>query len=279
MLVALHACKSAGATLRFARDHPGRPIVIVLTGTDVYRDLPRSRRGMRAIELADAVVALQPLAIRRLPRRLQRKARVIRQSCRLEPNARASSRLREPGAAGRRTVRFAVLGHLRREKDPLRAAQALRRLPPDARICVVQAGGILDPAFAARVAREAEREPRYRYLGELSRARALALLARSDALILSSRLEGGANVATEAIALGVPVLASRIDGNLGVFGPDYAGYYAAGSTPELARLMQRFAQDPAFVQRLRAQIRALRPLFSPSKERAALGELVNELFT
>jgi putative glycosyltransferase (TIGR04348 family) len=271
LLIALHARKSARAVLAFSRAHPMRPVAIVLTGTDVYPDVTRSRAAVRALDLADAIVTLQPLAIERLPLRLRGKARVIWQS------VDAARRPELEGHRRRRSTRFVVLGHLRREKDPLRAAYALRLLPPSTDAEVLQAGGVLDRAYVASLERAQTIGTRYRYLGELSRSRALALLAESDALVLSSRREGGANVASEAIALGIPVLASRIDGNAGIFGAGYAGYYRVASTRELAALMHRFVADDRFRQRLRRQIVALRPLVAPDRERRALRRLVNDL--
>jgi putative glycosyltransferase (TIGR04348 family) len=270
LLVALHARKSARAVLAFARTHPGRPIVVVLTGTDVYRDLQRSRLALRALKAAGAIVALQPLAIERLPPDLRSKATVVRQSAEVPRSARRPAR--KPG-----TVRFCVLGHVRREKDPLRAAYALRWMALQPRVEVVQAGGILDPSFAPRIAQEQVRSPRYRYLGELSRPAALKLLSRCDALIISSRLEGGANVASEAIALGIPAIASDIDGNRGIFGKRYAGYFATGSARDLARVMTQFASDASFASRLRDQIARLRSIVDPSLEAGALGALVRKL--
>lgn len=271
LLVALHAGRSARAVLAFARAHPQRPIAVVLTGTDVYPDVTRSRLAVRALDAADAIVTLQPLAIERLPLRLRRKARVIWQSVYAEGHRRLA------GHGQRRATRFVVLGHLRREKDPLRAAYALRRLLPAIDAEVFQAGGVLDRAYRAGVERAQTADTRYRYLGELARSKALALLAGSDALVLSSRREGGANVASEAIALGIPVLASRIDGNLGMFGADYAGYYRVGSTRELAALMHRYVADDRFRQRLCRQIAALRHVVAPDRELRALRRLVNDL--
>lgn len=139
---------------------------------------------------------------------------------------------------------------------------------------VVQAGGILDPRYAPRVKSIESRDARYRYRGEVSRARALRLLAGCDALVLSSRSEGGANVASEAIANGTPVLASRIDGNVGVFGPRYSGYYPVGSSAALAALIDRFVHNRKFARSLRRQIRALAPSVTFESERDGLARAI-----
>jgi glycosyltransferase involved in cell wall biosynthesis len=265
ILVALHACKSAGFVARFHKKFPDRPILVVLTGTDVYGNLPHRKTAMGALEAAGAIVTLQPLAIERLPKRLQKKAIVVVQSAQ-RVAVRRRKTLRKP-------VRLCVLGHLRREKDPLRAAYALRYLKHDT-VRVVQAGGILDDRYARNVETVESHDSRYRYLGEISRSRALRILAGSDALVLSSRSEGGANVASEAIANGVPVLASRIDGNEGILGARYAGYYPAGSSKALACLIDRFANDRSFARLLQGQIRALAPKVTTARERESLARAV-----
>lgn len=265
VLVALHACKSAPFVLAFHRRFPWRPIVVVLTGTDVYGAGLRSRKAMSALDTAAAIVTLQPLAIERLPERLRRKAIAVIQSAHRVTVTRKAK-------AGAR-VRLCVIGHLRREKDPLRAAYALRYLKGED-VQVLQAGGVLDARYLPRANAIEARDSRYRYLGPLSKSRALRLLAGCDALVLSSRSEGGANVASEAIANGVPVLASRIDGNVGVFGAEYGGYYPAGSSKALAALIDRFVRDRAFARLLRRQIRALIPKVSFESERRGLARAI-----
>ena len=246
--------------LAYRAAYPQRRIILVLTGTDVYRDIRRSRAAVRAMEAADVLVTLQPEAIRELPPRLRRKARAIVQSSPSRPHAPR----RRAG-----TLRICVLGHLRPEKDPMRAALAVRSLDPDLRVEVVHAGGILAAPYERATEREMRRNARYQYVGELSRARALALLRKSDLLVQSSRMEGGANTVCEAIACGTPVLASRIPGNTGLLGRNYPGLYEAGNTQALARLIERTATSPAFYERLRDACDMLRPMVEPQRELAA----------
>ena len=270
IVVALHAKKSGASAVRFRRASRDGRLVVVLTGTDIYRDLPRSRIALRALEAADAIVALQPLALERLAPALQAKARSIVQSVALPadiPRVRGSSERCE----------ITVLGHLRNEKDPLRAAYAARALPRALRVRVTLAGGAIDARYLRRIADEVARNARFRYRGEIGARAALTCLARSDALVLSSRMEGGANVLGEAIALRVPVLASRIDGNIGLLGANYPGYYDVGSTASLRRLLQRFIEDRRFRRALRDDIARLAPLVRPARERRAWAKLLSEL--
>src|SRR5688572_19429574 len=59
VLIALHARKSYAAIESFHAAHPDRPIVLVLTGTDVYRDIRSDAQAKAALDLAAAIVVLQ----------------------------------------------------------------------------------------------------------------------------------------------------------------------------------------------------------------------------
>lgn len=267
LLIALHARKSAGAVQAFHRAYPGRPVIVALSGTDLYPRLSAPAR--RAIAAAGRLVVLQELALQALPPEARAKARVIHQSARAAPRRRARR-----GVAAEFTVMVAA--HLRAVKDPLRAAMASRHLPEASRIRVVHAGAALAPAWAARARAAMRRNPRYQWTGAWPPAMTRRRMARAQLLVVSSRLEGGPNVIGEAAVAGVPVLATRIPGNIGLLGPDYAGYFPVGGTGALARLMCRAESDPAFLAKLRRQMRARARLFSPRRELAAWRRLLAE---
>lgn len=267
LLIALHARKSAAAIARSRRDAPDRPVFLALTGTDIYRDVEHSALARRSLVLADRMIVLQPLAARRVPPRLRSRVRVVRQSV---PRYAGPVVRKAPG------FQVVVLGHLRAVKDPFRTARAARRLSASSTVRVVHAGEALTPAMAAAARREEAGNPRYRWLGDLPRAAAMRLVERSRLLVLSSRIEGGSNALGEAIARGVPVLASRIDGTVGLLGPRYPGYFPVGDTRALAALLARAESDPAFLARLTHAIRRLAPLFAPARERGAWRRLLRE---
>lgn len=120
---------------------------------------------------------------------------------------------------------------------------------------------------------------RYRWLGDVPNGKARQLLARSRLLVLSSKMEGGANVISEAIAASVPILASRISGSIGLLGEDYPGYFDVGATRQLATLMSRCEQDDTFYNALRSHITGLAPQFTPQHEQASLQSLVEEVLS
>ena len=261
LLIALHARRSHDSVLRYQG-----PRVVVLTGTDLYRDLPDSAEARRSLELADQLVVLQEAAVFSLEKEFRKKTRIIYQS------TDTSLRPHPP----RRPFRVAVVGHLREVKDPFRAALALAHLP-DRPLEVVQIGGALEDGFAAEAKRLMAREPRYRWLGSVPHGRALEWLARSHVLVVSSAMEGGANVIAEAARIGTPVLASRVSGNVGMLGAGYPGFYPLYDDQALAALIERAFNEKDFYSRLKRALHARRARFAPAAERAALLAVVRSL--
>ena len=268
-MVAIHAWRSAEAIRRFKMRYPERPLIVQLSGTDIYQYISEDPEPtLRSMELADCLVALNNLASRVVPKKFHKKLRVIFQSVR-KPSARSQP--------SRRHVAIAVIGHLRDVKDPLRAAQAARLLPSASRIRIVQIGRAYSAEWAAKAKAEMAANPRYHWRDDVPRAAVQRLLQRSHAMVLSSLSEGGANVISEAVVSGVPILASRMDGNVGLLGADYPGYFPVGDTKALARLLQRIESDPRFVARLHRAIARRAPLFRPEREVAAWRRLLAEL--
>jgi len=265
-MIALHARRSAEAIAQLRAARSDCPIALVLTGTDVYRDLEENKAARHSLECASQLVVLQPDALDRLGPAERQKSRVILQS---------AIRLRRGAAA--RSFNLVAAGHLRDEKDPLTLMNAARRLPAATPIRIVHIGDALAPELGEAARRTMAECPHYRWVGGLPPDATRRWIARSRALVHMSRMEGGAQVVIEAVRSGVPVLASRIGGNLGLLGADYEGYFPAGDDPALAALMERFAAEPAFAQRLAAQCALREPLFTPAAERACVRRLLCDL--
>jgi putative glycosyltransferase (TIGR04348 family) len=242
--------------------------VVALTGTDLYRDIHTDARAQRSLQMADRLIVLQPRGRDQVPPGLRGKVRVIYQS---------ALPTRRPPPKSEQFFDVCILGHLRREKDPFRTALALRLLAADSHIRVVHAGQALTSAMAQRAKALSAEDPRYLWLGETPRWRARRLLAGSRLLVLSSLMEGGANVIGEAIVDGVPVLASRIAGSVGLLGAGYPGLFPVGDTAALARLLGRAQGDARFYQRLENWCHKLAPRFVPVKEQTAWAALLREV--
>jgi putative glycosyltransferase (TIGR04348 family) len=267
LMIALHARRSHESIADFAKAYPQRPLVLMLTGTDLYHDIRFDSAAKRSLQLATRLVVLQEQGLAELAPALRSKTRVVYQSTRPVKRGTPLSSCFE----------VCISGHLREVKDPFRLAAALQYLPAPSRIRAVQLGGAMSAAMTLEARRWMKREPRYRWLGELPHGAALRRLARARLMVISSRMEGGANVVTEALAAGVPVIASRIPGNIGMLGDDYAGYYPVGDERALARLLARAETDAEFYHRLKRQCNARRELTRTAREKQALRQLLREL--
>jgi putative glycosyltransferase (TIGR04348 family) len=268
LMVGLHAWRSANAIARFHAAYPDRPLVVVLTGTDAYRFIHSHRETtLASLDMADHIVGLHELVGNVLPERLRGKLRVIVQSAR--PLQR-----RQPA---RRSFRVCFAGHLREEKDPLRPACAVRGLPPESRIRVDAYGGAHTDDWAAAAQEEMRINPRYRWHGEIPHAELRRVYSRSHLLVLPSVMEGGANVISEAVMADLPVIASDIEGSVGLLGAGYPGYYRVQNTGALRERLLRAESDAGYYAELVAACAARRHLFTPQQEHAGWERLMEDI--
>ena len=267
LMIALHARRSAPAIQAWHATHPGRPLVLVLTGTDLYRDIAVDAAAQASLALADRLVVLNELGAYQLPVAHRAKTTVILQS---SPGWRT---LPKTG----RHLRALMVGHLREEKSPRTYFDAARRLAGRHDILLDHIGADLDPALGAEARALAASHPRYRWLGALPHARTRARIQAAHVLVHCSQMEGGAHVVIEALTSGTPVLASRIAGNLGLLGSDYPGVFDWGDAAALADLLVQARSNVAMLPDLRAACARRAPLFHPEHERQALRGLLAQL--
>jgi putative glycosyltransferase (TIGR04348 family) len=269
LLLAIHARKSAAAVCQFAelRDPASQKIVVVLSGTDIYRDLQNSAEAQRAIELADLLVALESRAASRLSKSNREKVRIV------YPSAKAI-------VAPQPLVRcfeVSVSGHLRPEKNPFMAAIATRMLASSSRIRVTHIGKALSDEMAQSALRQMQDNSRYRWVGGKAPRRARQIVARSRLFINSSFIESASNAVVEAIVNGVPVLASRIDGNVGVLGDDYPGLFDVARADQLASLLERAESDNQFLRTLKTRVLLLAKHLNTETEQRSWQAIIDEL--
>jgi len=269
LMVALHAWRSAGSIAAFRARHPDRPLVVALTGTDIYRFIhSHPQTTLRSIELADALVGLHDLVHEAIPERFGSKLEIIYQSAPPLPT---------PRRPARRHFDVCVIGHLRDKKDTLRTALAARELPPESRIRVIQLGKAHTEAWAEQARAELARNPRYHWRGEVPGWAVRREFVKTRLMVLSSIMEGGANVISEAVVAQVPIVASDIPGSVGLLGPDYPGYYPVGDTAALTERLRQAEAEPAFLEALSAHCASRAPLFSAEREREGWRRLITRL--
>ena len=267
LLIALHAYRSHASIVQFREKFPSRPIVLILTGTDLYRDMASHSEVLKSMEISDAIVILQSAALAMIPKHLQTKTHVIYQST--KPVKRK--------ALLKKSFLISVIGHLRPEKDPFCTAKSLKHLGPESKIKVMHLGKAISPEMKSLAKAYNLELKNYQWLDELSHSETLQQLSRSHLMVISSLMEGGAHVVTEAIAIGVPVIASDIPGNRGLLGDDYPGYYPVGDEKALAKILQKTESDAAFYQSLEKHIHKRREYVQPEFELKSIKAVLDRL--
>ena len=266
-LIALHARRSAASIEAFNAAGSDRRIAVVLTGTDLYKDLPASQEAGRSLDLARHIIVLQEDAPGLLQARWRRKTRVIFQSATvLVPGRKPVGRLD-----------CVVVGHLREEKDPRTLFEAVRALPRALPISIRHIGAALDAGLGGEARALQESDPRYRYSGALSRGLVRSAMKSAHLLIHPSIVEGGANVIVESVTAGTPVVASRISGNVGMLGPGYGGYFKPRDASGLAARLVQALEEREYLRRLWRECALRRKLFTPEAEARAVRRLATEL--
>jgi putative glycosyltransferase (TIGR04348 family) len=270
VMLALHARRSAPSIAAWHQAHAAR-LAVILTGTDLYRDIQSDATAQASLRFAQTLVVLQERGPLMLTPELHAKTRVIFQS------TTSRRQLIKPT----RHLRALMVGHLREEKSPAILFAAARRLAQHQDILIDHIGDPLDPelGMAAQVTMAAS--PNYRWLGGQPHEATRRHIQRAHVLVHASKMEGGAHVVMEAIASGTPVLASRIDGNVGMLGENYAGYFDWDDAGALGGLLARCRtsqhEPDGLLARLAEQCRQRAPLFVPAAERAAVWRLVGDL--
>ena len=269
LMIALHARRSAASVAQWRALRPRAALVVVLTGTDLYRDIVHDAHAQASMRSADRLVVLNELGGRSVPAGLQAKVQVILQSC----------AARQTQSKTVRHLRALMVGHLRAEKSPQTYFDAVRRLAHRGDSLLDHVGAALEPELGVQASSLMSTCPHYRWLGPLPHESARRRIQAAHVVVHPSRMEGGAHVIIEAVRSGTPVIASRIDGNVGLLGELYEGYFPLDDDGALATLLQRLRDDPAMLVRLKQQCEARAALFDPARERKSLLELCAGLLT
>ena len=240
-----------------------------MTGTDLYRFIKsHPQPTLASISSADRLVTLHELATRVLPASAHHKVHVIHQS---------ATALPKPVKRAVRHFDVCVVGHLREEKDSLRVAYAVRDLPEKSRLRVLHYGKAHNEEWARYAQQEMKINPRYHWFGEVPHGKIRRAYSACHLMVLPSIMEGGANVISEAIVAGLPVIASDIDGSVGLLGEDYAGYYPVQDTRSLRELLLKAETEPDYLQTLAEQCSKRAGLFTREAEKQAWADLLSDM--
>jgi putative glycosyltransferase (TIGR04348 family) len=240
-----------------------------MTGTDLYRFInSHPEPTLASIKAADRLVTLHRLATKVLPAESHHKVHVIHQSAVALP---------KPPKRSKRFFDICVAGHLREEKDSMRVAYAVRDLPESSRIRVLHFGKAHNDQWSAYAQDEMKINPRYHWYGEVPHWKVRRAYASCHLMVLPSLMEGGANVISEATVAGLPVIASHIDGSVGLLGDDYAGYFPVQDTDALRELLLRAESDSAYVKKLEQQCKQRAGLFTQEAEKQGWADLLQEM--
>ncbi len=265
LIIALHAVHTRREVERLRDKHPGAKLIVACTGTDIYESCADSQS---LLDRADRIIVLQERALEVLTEDQRERARVIHQS---------TPQLESPQPRPTDHIRVALIANLRDVKDPLLPAEAARLLPESSRIRIIHLGAPIESELAAEAERESEENPRYEWRGHVSRLESLQLLASAHVAVLSSKSEGGANLITEAFAMGTAVIASEIPGNVGLLGEDHPGLFPVGDAGALAALFNRLEEEEAFLGELERRSKERAWIPAPAREREAWESLLSEL--
>lgn len=270
LMVALHAWRSAESIAKFKAKFPNKPIILAMTGTDLYRFIhSHPEPTLASIYAADKLVTLHRLAANVLPESVQDKVQVIHQSAIPIENTSPETK-----NCSENTFDICVVGHLREEKDSMRVAYAVRDLPASSNIRILHYGKAHNEEWAKYAEDEMKTNSRYQWFGEVSHNEVREAYRCCKLMVLPSIMEGGANVISEAAVVGLPVIASDIDGSVGLLGDDYAGYFPVKNEKVLREVLLRVENDKSFIDKLKLQCNERARLFSVDAERLAWADLL-----
>ncbi|MDW3094498.1 MAG: selenoneine biosynthesis selenosugar synthase SenB [Gammaproteobacteria bacterium] len=269
IMLALHAWRSADSIQLFAKKFPTRPLLVALTGTDVYRFLySHAQQTLTSIQHADRLIGLHANIASSIPQEFNEKVRVIFQSTETKLTRRTNKQ---------KDFQVCIAGHLRAEKDSLRPAYAVRSLPSYSAIKISHYGKAHSKNWEDKARLEMAKNRRYHWYGEISQSLLQKKFAQSDLLVLPSLMEGGANIISEAIIAQLPVVTSNIVGSIGLLGENYSGYFNVGNSDSLKQMLLRCESNNKFYQSLVHQCNSRRLLFTPSREKSSWKKLIAEL--
>lgn len=268
LMIALNAYRSASSISTFKEKNPRKPLIVVLTGTDIYKFIhSHQKETVKSIEIADKLLVLNALAYKAIPKDQRNKVFLIFES------AKFPTKERRPN---KRFFDICIIGHLRDEKDSLLTAKAVRMLPESSKIRVHHYGKAHTEEWAEKARLEMTNNKRYTWFGEVAHWKVRQALSKCNLMVLSSKMEGGPNSLSEAVVTGVPVITTDIDGCKGVLGEEYQGYFPVGDRKTLRDLLIKAESDPIYLNELENYVLTIASQLSPEVEKERWKKLMSE---
>jgi glycosyltransferase involved in cell wall biosynthesis len=160
-----------------------------------------------------------------------------------------------PRREGGRSILW--IGRLERQKDPLLALKIIRALGPRARLTMLGEGALREEVQEQIITMNLT--DRVSLMGHVREVE--PFLAQADALLITSRYEGGPAVAVEALAAGLPVVSTDCSFLLRdlLTSPEAGRLVASRSPAGLAAALEEVCAQPPAPDVLRALIAPFEP--------------------
>jgi glycosyltransferase involved in cell wall biosynthesis len=148
-------------------------------------------------------------------------------------------------------VRFLTVGSVIARKRIDRIILAMQRLPKELKIHLTVVGDGPERTRLLEIVNESKLNEQVEFLGAMPPSEIPALLARADVFVLASESEGRPNAVLEAMAAGLPVLASDIAGVNELVRHGITGFlFPPNATDQIAHLMHITAENADLRHRL-----------------------------
>lgn len=234
----------------------GKPVVTTLRGQDVNLQgkVPLLRLISRfSVRLSSITVCVSESIVKKMVSAYPEYASRIRHIPNgVDPDLLSISR--SPSAAGIFRILFA--GNLIPVKDPTTLLKAAASLSRHTVIALHILGDGPERELLEHLAADLELSAHTMFHGTLPPSEVPGFLASSDALVLPSLKEGRPNIVLEAMAAGVPVVASDIDGVNELISNNRTGIlFPPGNDQSLAEQLERLIRDPDLGTRLAGNAR------------------------
>jgi len=250
ILHSLHAVRTASWTDKIIAGHQ-IPLIITLTGTDYNGGLAGSISSVpleKSLLTASGLIVFHDEAYQSLKTKYQavaEKVCVIPQGVEIIHDHVDRDSIRSEYSLHKNDLVFIMVSGIRPVKNigyGLDAFSEIKKQVCNARLLLV--GPVIDKEEANRVLAAGEQLPGFTYLGDQPPTVVRNLMSAADIFMNTSLHEGMSGAVLEAMAEGLPVLATRVSGNRSLIREGESGLLVPlDSREELVRSALKLAAD------------------------------------